>query len=84
MTKLREIEKGKRVCDELLEDINELEEEKIKLVIKLLKKTHTYRDYGETFYDFNLRLQREILEFIRSYDSKIKTLERKIKVPYQH
>ena len=74
MTKLKDIEKGKRVCDELLEEIDELEEEKIKLVVKLLKKISIHREYGETFYEFNLRVQKEILQFIRSWEKKIKAL----------
>ena len=72
MSKLKDVEKGKRVCDELLDEIDDLEEKKIKLVVKLLKKVNIHREYGETFYEFNLRIQKEILQFIRSWEEKIK------------
>ena len=71
MTKLSEIQKGKRVCDELLEDIDDIEEQKILLVHRLIKNLHIQRKTGETFMEHNLRFQKHILQFIRDYENKI-------------
>ena len=65
---------GKEVIDEF--ELNEIEIAKIKMVVKLLRKTARHKRTGETTYEYMIWYQKHILMFIREWDNALANWDR--------
>ena len=79
-TKLDQVWRGDKVCTEVIDEfeMNEIEIEQIKMVVKLLRKTARHRRTGETYYEYTIWYQKHILMFIREWENALENWDRSI------
>ena len=77
-TKLEKISSGDKVCQEVIDEfeMNEIEIAKIKMVVKLLRKTARHKRTGETWYEYMIWYDKHILMFIREWDKALANWDR--------
>jgi len=79
-TLLKQVQTGDKVCKEVIDecDANEIEQIKIRMVIKLISKTskHKEPDKWATSYEKAVWYQKHVLDFIREWDASLSNWNR--------